>query len=146
MRRKDAGELARRVPARRPLLDQQPAPDAEGAARFYVQLFGWKVDKIRPPGMSSSLFISKLRARDVAAIGLPHRADAPAVPAWDTCIRVNSAQETAQKRAFRADDEFRALADSKRERPLAGREAGRGRRCLSCLPPESHRTRRWGDS
>jgi hypothetical protein len=47
--------------------------------------------------MSSSLFISKLRARDVAAIGSSHRSDAPAVPAWDTCIRVNSAQETAQK-------------------------------------------------
>jgi predicted enzyme related to lactoylglutathione lyase len=72
-------------------------PDAEGAARFYAQLFGWKVDKIRPPGMSSSLFICKLRGRDVAAIGLPHRADASAAAAWDTCIWVDSAQETAQK-------------------------------------------------
>ncbi len=72
-------------------------PDAEGAARFYAQLFGWKVEEITPPGMSGSLFICKLRGRDVAAIGSPHRADAPAVPAWDICIWVDSPEETAQK-------------------------------------------------
>jgi len=92
-------------------------PDAEGAARFYARLFGWKVDKISPPGMSSSLFICKLGGRDVAAIGSPHLADAPAVPAWDTCIWVDSAQETAQKAAQAGG---RALAG-----PFAGFDGGR---------------------
>jgi predicted enzyme related to lactoylglutathione lyase len=92
-------------------------PDAEGAARFYAQLFGWKADKIRPPGMPGSLFICKLRGRDVAAIDSPQVADAPAVPAWDTCIWVDSAQETAQKAAQAGG---RALAG-----PLAGFDGGR---------------------
>src|SRR5262245_21817610 len=67
--------------------------------------------------MSSSLFICKLGGRDVAAIGSPHLADAPAVPAWDTCIWVDSAQETAQKAAQAGG---RALAG-----PFAGFDGGR---------------------
>jgi hypothetical protein len=50
--------------------------------------------------MPGSLFLCKLRGRDVAAIGSRYRAGAPAVPAWDTCIWVDSAQETAQKTAW----------------------------------------------
>ncbi|HEV8278848.1 MAG TPA: VOC family protein [Streptosporangiaceae bacterium] len=91
--------------------------DAEAAARFYARLFGWKAEKITPAGMPGSLFICKLRGRDVAAIGPPQGAGAPVVPAWETCIWADSAQETVQKAAQAGG---RALAG-----PLASFDGGR---------------------
>src|SRR5438552_7916465 len=72
-------------------------PDAERAVSFYTELFGWEVEDTTPFGASGRYLVCKLRGRDVAAIGSPPREGAPAVPAWETYICVESAEETARK-------------------------------------------------
>jgi predicted enzyme related to lactoylglutathione lyase len=68
----------------------QPDPDA--AARFYGGLFGWEFEDRRPPGAHDPYLVAQLRGLDAAAIGA-----APATPAWNTYVAVESADETAAK-------------------------------------------------
>jgi hypothetical protein len=68
--------------------------DADRAAEFYGRLFGWEiVGGGDEPGMRH--LISRLRGRDVAAIG--SRADLAGPPAWGTYVWVNDVDATAAK-------------------------------------------------
>jgi predicted enzyme related to lactoylglutathione lyase len=68
-------------------------PDPEKAVSFYTELFGWKATNLMPPGSPSKYFVCKLRGRDVAAIG-SERDGALSVPAWDSYIWAESADDT----------------------------------------------------
>ncbi|MGH2952764.1 MAG: VOC family protein [Solirubrobacterales bacterium] len=70
--------------------------DAQAAASFYAQLFGWEAEDTMPAGSPGEHFICRLRDRDVAAIG--SRPDGvPAAAMWATHVWVESADETAAK-------------------------------------------------
>lgn len=69
-------------------------PDPEAAVDFYSGLFGWEFEDVTPPGAPVKYFLARLRGLDVAAVSsLPE--GAPPNAAWDTYVRVASADETA---------------------------------------------------
>jgi uncharacterized protein len=69
-------------------------PDPEAAVAFYGGLFGWELEDVMPPGSDGRYFVARLRGGDVAAVGsIP--AGAPQMAAWNTYVRVDSADETA---------------------------------------------------
>ena len=72
-------------------------PDPEEAVSFYTELFGWEARETMPPGSPGKYFICTLRGRDVAAVGSERGADGPSVPAWDTYIWAESADDTVAK-------------------------------------------------
>jgi uncharacterized protein len=67
-------------------------PDADAAARFYGELFGWDVD-----GPSGGPYMCRLRGRDAAFIGqyAPEHAHRPS--AWMTYVQVESADAAAER-------------------------------------------------
>lgn len=67
-------------------------PDADAAARFYSELFGWEAS-----GPAGGPFMCRLRGRDVAFVGQlpPEQAHRPS--AWMTYVWVESADETAER-------------------------------------------------
>lgn len=71
-------------------------PDPEAAAEFYGGLFGWEMDETMPPEAPGHYIVGRLGGLEVAAVGsLP-----PAMPqlaAWNTYVRVQSADETAAR-------------------------------------------------
>jgi uncharacterized protein len=69
-------------------------PDPEAAVRFYSDLFGWEFVNRMPAGADGRYFIAQLRGRDVAAVGSQPE-HAPPIPAWNTYVWVDSADETA---------------------------------------------------
>jgi len=71
-------------------------PDPEGAAAFYSRVFGWDVENVMPEGSEGVYLIGRIRGGDVAAISA-QMPDAPALPAWNTYIAVESVDETAAK-------------------------------------------------
>ncbi len=71
-------------------------PDPEASVAFYSGLFGWDFEDTMPPGSSGRYFIARLRGGEVAAVGSQPEADSP-VPAWNTYIWVENAEETASK-------------------------------------------------
>jgi len=73
-------------------------PDPEKAVSFYTDLFGWEATNLMPPELPGKYYVCTLRGRDVAAIG-SERGDrgAPSVPAWDTYILVESADDTVPR-------------------------------------------------
>jgi predicted enzyme related to lactoylglutathione lyase len=71
-------------------------PDAEAALRFYTALFGWQAEDTMPPDTPGRHFMCRLRGRDVAAIA-SRPESAPPVPAWNTYVWVESAQDTAAR-------------------------------------------------
>lgn len=71
-------------------------PDPEAAVDFYSGLFGWEFEDVTPPGAPVKYFLARLRGLDVAAVSsLPE--GAPPNAAWDTYVRVASADETASR-------------------------------------------------
>ncbi|HEY1853794.1 MAG TPA: VOC family protein [Solirubrobacterales bacterium] len=71
-------------------------PDPLAAAEFYGGLLGWEMAETMPPGAPGHYIVARLDGREVAAVGsLP--AAVPQVPAWNTYVRVESADETAAK-------------------------------------------------
>lgn len=69
-------------------------PDPTDAARFYSGLFGWETEDTMPPDAGSHYFTARLQGRDAAAISsVPP--GAPPQAAWNTYIRVDSADDTA---------------------------------------------------
>ena len=72
-------------------------PDPEKAVNFYTELFGWEATNLIPPGSPSKYFLCTRRGRDVAALGSARDAGAPPVPAWDTYIWVESADDAVAK-------------------------------------------------
>ena len=71
-------------------------PDADAAAAFYAQLFGWEVEDTMPPGTPGQHFMCRLRGRDVAAIA-SRPVGAPPATAWTTYVWVESAEDTVAK-------------------------------------------------
>jgi predicted enzyme related to lactoylglutathione lyase len=71
-------------------------PDPEAAVSFYRDLFGWEFEERTPAGSSERYFIARLRGRDVAGVATQPR-DAPATPAWNTYIWVESADDAAAR-------------------------------------------------
>jgi predicted enzyme related to lactoylglutathione lyase len=71
-------------------------PDPEEAVGFYTELFGWEATSLMPPESFSEYYVCKRRGREVAAIG-SGREGAPSVPAWNTYIWVESADDTVAK-------------------------------------------------
>jgi uncharacterized protein len=71
-------------------------PDPEKAVGFYTELFGWETTNLMSPELSSKYYVCKRRGRDVAAIG-SERDGAPSVPAWNTYIWTDSADDTVAK-------------------------------------------------
>src|SRR5690348_434436 len=71
-------------------------PDPHAAARFYGELFGWKLEDAMPAGSPSPYLIARIRGGDVAAIaGQQHPAPGSAV--WNTYVWVDSADEAAER-------------------------------------------------
>lgn len=74
-------------------------PDVEAAKRFYGELFGWSFagPGVLPGDPPGQYYVAQLRGRDVAGIASQPSREAPPVPAWNTYIAVESADETAKK-------------------------------------------------
>src|ERR671910_261217 len=71
-------------------------PDPEKAVGFYTKLFGWEATNVMSPESSSEYYICKRRGRDVAAIS-SERGGAPPVPAWNTSVWAEGADDTVSK-------------------------------------------------
>jgi uncharacterized protein len=71
-------------------------PDPEAAVAFYGGLFGWEFEDRMPADSPGRYFVARIRGRDVAAVGSQPDA-APATPAWNTYIWVDSADAAAAK-------------------------------------------------
>ncbi len=71
-------------------------PDPEKAVGFYTELFAWEATNLMPPESPSEFYVCKRRGRDVAAIG-SERDGAPSLPAWNTYIWADSADDTVAK-------------------------------------------------
>jgi predicted enzyme related to lactoylglutathione lyase len=71
--------------------------DAERAASFYAELFGWVIEEATTPAGFGAYFVCRLRGRDVAAIRPTADAGVAIAPTWMTHIWVESAEETARK-------------------------------------------------
>jgi predicted enzyme related to lactoylglutathione lyase len=87
-----------RYPAGVPCWVDTLQPDPRAALDFYGALFGWEFDgpgpmRDDPPG---EYFVAQIEGRDVAGIGSLPDLGAPAVPSWNTSIRVDSADDAAE--------------------------------------------------
>ena len=70
-------------------------PDPEKAVSFYTELFGWEATNLMPPESPRKYFVCTRRGRDVAAVGSERGGGS--VPAWDTYILAESADDTVAK-------------------------------------------------
>ena len=70
-------------------------PNPEKVVGFYTELFGWEATNLMPPESPSKYFVCTRCGRDVAAGGSQRGGDASPVPAWETYIWVESADEAA---------------------------------------------------
>jgi predicted enzyme related to lactoylglutathione lyase len=70
--------------------------DPDAAAAFYGGLFGWEIEDTMPAGAPGKYLMARLQGRDVTAIGSQPEG-APPMAAWNTYVRVESADETASK-------------------------------------------------
>jgi uncharacterized protein len=70
-------------------------PDPEKAVAFYTELFGWEAEETMGANSPGKYYLCRLRGRDVAAVGSQRGGDASPVPAWETYIWVESADEAA---------------------------------------------------
>ena len=71
-------------------------PDPAGAARFYSGLFGWQAEDAMPPGAGAHYYMARIGGRDAAAIS-SQPPGAPPQAAWNTYIRVESADDAAAR-------------------------------------------------
>ena len=74
-------------------------PDPQAAMDFYGPLFGWEfVGPGQMPGdPPGQYFVARVRGRDVAGIGSLLDGSRAAMPTWTTYVRVDSADETAER-------------------------------------------------
>jgi predicted enzyme related to lactoylglutathione lyase len=72
-------------------------PDAQSAAAFYGDLFGWDFADATPPGSPGTYSIARLRGEDVAAVGSAPPEGGPPTAAWNTYVWVQDADETVAK-------------------------------------------------
>jgi predicted enzyme related to lactoylglutathione lyase len=104
-------------------------PDPRAAAEFYGALFGWEFENVMPPDAPAVYLIATLGGQDVAAIG---SGAAQHVPAWNTYIAVDDADELAQA-VVRAGGGVLAAPE----------DAGPGGRSATCADPEGAPFRLW---
>jgi predicted enzyme related to lactoylglutathione lyase len=71
-------------------------PDPQAAAGFYGHLFGWEFEDRMPAEAPGQYLVARLGGRDVAAVGSAPEG-APPMPAWNTYIWVESADDSATK-------------------------------------------------
>jgi uncharacterized protein len=73
-------------------------PDPRAALEFYGRLFGWEF--VGPGPMPDQLpgeyFVARVEGREVAGLGSLPDFGAPPMPAWNTYIRVDSAEEAVE--------------------------------------------------
>jgi uncharacterized protein len=69
-------------------------PDPEQAVAFYTEVFGWEAEETMGTNSPGRYYLCRLRGRDVAAVGSQRGGGASLLPAWDTYIRVESADDT----------------------------------------------------
>jgi len=108
-----------RYPAGVPCWVETLQANPRAALDFYVPLFGWEIvgPASTPGDPPGEYFVARVKGRDVAGIGSLPRADVP--PAWNTYIRVDSADETVEK----AKSAGGRLLDGPFDAPPAGRMA-----------------------
>jgi predicted enzyme related to lactoylglutathione lyase len=70
-------------------------PDPQATMGFYGELFGWD---FAGPG-PGDYFVARLRGRDVAGVAAQPAEGGPPVPAWNTYVAVDSADEAAARAA-----------------------------------------------
>jgi uncharacterized protein len=80
-----------------PCLVAAVEPDADGAVRFYADLFGWEAESLMPPDSPGRYWLCRLGGRDVAAVVSQHGAPPPPAPVWSTHISVDSADDAVAK-------------------------------------------------
>ncbi|TAM66169.1 MAG: VOC family protein [Microbacteriaceae bacterium] len=71
-------------------------PDPAEAARFYSALFGWDTEDTMPAGADGNYYMARIGGRDAAAISSP-APGAPAQAVWNTYVRVESADDAADR-------------------------------------------------
>lgn len=70
-------------------------PDPVAAAAFYGALFGWQMEERMPEDVPGNYVMALVAGKEVAAVGsLPP--DVPQVAAWNTYVRVESADASAE--------------------------------------------------
>src|SRR4051794_1225504 len=72
-------------------------PDADGAVAFYGGVFDWEFQEPGPmPGdPPGRYFVAQLGGRDVAGVGSRPAEGGPPMPAWNTYVSVDTADEAA---------------------------------------------------
>ena len=119
-------------------------PDPEAAMRFYAGVFGWEFDGPGPmagPGGGDppgQYFVARLRGRDVAGVSSEPSEGAPPVPAWNTYIWVDSADDTSKRVVERRRQRRRGAVRRPACRSHGGarRSTGRGVLRLGAQGPE----------
>src|ERR1035437_167744 len=93
--RGDALSERETYPAGVPCWVETLQPDPRAALDFYGQLLGWEFGDPGPmPGaLRGEYYVARVKGRDVAGIGSLPDLGGPAVPLWNTYIRVESANE-----------------------------------------------------
>lgn len=71
-------------------------PDPAAAARFYSALFGWETQDSMPPDAGAHYFMARIAGRPVAAIS-SQPSGGPSQAAWNTYVRVESADDAAAR-------------------------------------------------
>lgn len=69
--------------------------DPDAAFDFYGGLFGWEFENVIPDDAPGSYFVGRIRGGDVAAVGSMGE-DGEAIPAWNTYVCVDSADDTSE--------------------------------------------------
>jgi hypothetical protein len=72
-------------------------PDAEAAAGFYAQLFGWETENLMPEEHPGDYVVCRLNGREAAALVSEHGAPPPPQPVWTTHVSVESADAAAER-------------------------------------------------
>jgi hypothetical protein len=73
----------------------QPGP--REALDFYGPLFGWEFNEPGPMPGGGEYFVARIRGRDVAGIGALPPVGGPAVPSWNTYVRVAGVEAAAER-------------------------------------------------
>lgn len=73
--------------------------DPQAGRGFYGSLFGWEFagPGSMPGELPGEYFVARIEDRDVAGIGALPDFGGPAVPSWNTYVRVDSADEVAER-------------------------------------------------
>jgi predicted enzyme related to lactoylglutathione lyase len=106
-------------------------PDAQAAARFYCDLFGWTAEEQMPADAPGHYFAAQLDGRNVAGIS-SQSSDAPANAVWSTYIAVDDADDAA--------DGVRAAGGSVLSAPFDVFDGGR---MAVCADPQGARFSLW---